>query len=73
MKKLQLLIALPSILLLTVALFFHLNYLFYLSLVGVFLAMMIKQFRMRGKMYEMKHPDGVDEDSTEIEVSGDDQ
>jgi hypothetical protein len=73
MKKLQLLIALPSILLLTVALFFHLNYLFYLSLVGVFLAMMIKQFRMRGKMYEMRHPYRVDGDSTEIDVSGDDQ
>jgi hypothetical protein len=73
MKKLQLLIALPSILLLTVALFFHLNYLFYLSLVGVFLAMMIKQFRMRGKMYEMRHPYGVDGDSTEMDVSGDDQ
>ncbi|KPL58492.1 hypothetical protein [Rossellomorea vietnamensis] len=72
MKKLQLLIALPSILLLSVALFFHIDFLFYLSLVGIFLAMMIKQFRMRGQMYEMRHPDGVDEDSTEIDVSGED-
>jgi hypothetical protein len=72
MKKLQLLIAFPSILLLSVALFFHLDVLFYLSLAGVFLAMMIKQFRKRGQMYEMRHPDGMDEDDTEIDVSGDD-
>ncbi|QHE60271.1 hypothetical protein FHE72_03870 [Rossellomorea vietnamensis] len=70
MKKLQLLIALPSILLLTVALFLHIDFLFYLSLVGVLLAMMIKQFRKRGQMYEMKHPDGLDEDGLEIDVSG---
>jgi hypothetical protein len=71
-KKLQLLIALPSILLLSVALLFHLDFLFYLSLGGVLLAMMIKQFRKRGQMYEMRHPDGVDEDDTEIDVSGED-
>ncbi|UXH46549.1 hypothetical protein N5C46_11055 [Rossellomorea vietnamensis] len=70
MKQLQLLIALPSILLLSVALFFHLDFLFYLSLAGIFLAMMIKQFSMRGQMYEMRHPDGVEEDGTEIDVSG---
>lgn len=72
MKKLQLLIALPSILLLSVALFFHIDFLFYLSLVGVLLAMMIKQFRKRGQMYEMRHPDGVDETGTEIDISGED-
>ena len=72
MKKLQLLIALPSILLVSVALFFHLDFLFYLSLAGIFLAMMIKQFRMRGQMYEMGHPDGVDEDGRGIDVSGED-
>ena len=72
MKKFQLLIALPSILLLSVALFFHLDFLFYLALAGIFMAMMIKQFRMRGQMYEMRHPDGVKEDDTEIDVSGED-
>ncbi|MEI2665770.1 hypothetical protein [Rossellomorea sp. LJF3] len=58
--------------LLSVALFFHIDFLFYLSLVGVLLAMMIKQFRKRGQMFEMRHPDGVDEDSTETDVSGED-
>lgn len=72
MKKLQLLVALPSIVLLSVALFFHLDFLFYLSLAGVFLAMMIKQFRSRGQMYEMRHPDSVGEDDIEIDISGED-
>ncbi|UTE78365.1 hypothetical protein [Rossellomorea sp. KS-H15a] len=58
--------------LLSVALFFHIDFLFYLSLAGIFLAMMIKQFRMREQMYEMRHPGGVDEDGTEIDVSGED-
>lgn len=79
MKKIQLLIALPSILLLCVSLFFDLDYLLYLSLAGFLLAMDIKQFRMRNRMYELGHPDrnldrheDGDEGDSEIDVSGDD-
>ena len=72
MKKLQLFIALPAIILLGIALFFHLDFLFYVSMVGIFLAMMIKQFRMRGQMVEMRHPGGVEEDDTAIDISGED-
>ncbi|MGD6957394.1 hypothetical protein ACQCVM_07335 [Rossellomorea aquimaris] len=43
MIKVQLLRALPSILLLCVSLFFDLDYLLYLSLAGFLLAMVIKQ------------------------------
>ncbi|CAN7548102.1 hypothetical protein [Rossellomorea sp. LjRoot5] len=49
-----------------------LDFFVYLSLLGVSLALMIKQFRMRGQMYEMRHPDGVGEDDTEIDISGED-
>ncbi|MGG1629719.1 hypothetical protein [Rossellomorea sp. NRS-1567] len=79
MKKIQWLIALPSILLLCVSLFFDLDYLLYLSLAGFLLAMVIKQFRMRHRMYELGHPDrdldqheNGDESDSEIDVSGDD-
>jgi hypothetical protein len=79
MKKLQLLIALSSILLLCVSLFFNLDYLLYLSLAGFLLAMVIKQLRLRDRMYELgasrpesrRHEDG-DEGDSEIDVSGDD-
>jgi hypothetical protein len=59
MIKLQLLRALPSILLLCVSLFFDLDYLLYLSLAGFLLAMVIKQLRMRNRMYELGHPGGI--------------
>ncbi|MGF3104441.1 hypothetical protein [Rossellomorea sp. DUT-2] len=79
MKKIQWLIALPSILLLCVSLFFDLDYLLYLSLAGFFLAMVIKQLRLRNRMFEMGHPDrnldrhkDGDEGDSEIDVSGDD-
>ncbi|MDT9025819.1 hypothetical protein [Rossellomorea yichunensis] len=79
MKRIQLLIALPSILLLCVSLFFDLDYLLYLSLAGFLLTMVIKQFRMRHRMYELGHPDrnldrheNGEEDDSEIDVSGDD-
>lgn len=57
MKKFQLLIALPSILLLCVSLFFNLDYLLYISLAGFLLTMVIKQLRMRNRMYELGDPD----------------
>jgi len=79
MKKLQWLIALPSILLLCVSLFFDLDYLLYLSLAGFLLAMVIKQLRLRNRMFEMGHPDrdldrheNGEEDDTDIDVSRDD-
>lgn len=79
MKKIQWLIALPSILLLCVSLFFDLDYLLYLSLAGFLLAMVIKQLRLRNRMFEMGHPDrdldrheNGEEDDTDIDVSRDD-
>ncbi|MHA7136530.1 hypothetical protein ACRTEV_04570 [Rossellomorea arthrocnemi] len=79
MKKIQWLIALPSILLLCVSLFFDLDYLLYLSLAGFLLAMVIKQLRLRNRMFEMGHPDrnldlheDGEEDDTDIDVSRDD-
>ncbi|RBP06209.1 hypothetical protein [Rossellomorea aquimaris] len=79
MKKIQGIIALPSILLLCVSLFFDLDYLLYLSLAGFLLAMVVKQLRLRNRMFEMGHPDrnldrheDGDEGDLEIDVSGDD-
>ncbi|WRP07237.1 hypothetical protein U9J35_03460 [Rossellomorea aquimaris] len=79
MIKIQWLIALPSILLLCVSLFFNLDYLLYLSLAGFLLTMVIKQLRLRERMYEMGHPDrnldrheNGEKGDSEIDGSGDD-
>ena len=57
LKKLQIIISLPSVILMSISLIFNYKYLMYISLAGIFLALIIKQVRSSRKKYVLGHPE----------------
>jgi hypothetical protein len=79
MRSVQAIIAIPSVIVLFISLFFHLPYLFYISIPGIVAALIIKQIRLRdsamilGKPDRGKYQNGdLEDDSMEMDVDGSD-
>ncbi|OAT85972.1 hypothetical protein A6P54_17635 [Bacillus sp. MKU004] len=80
MKNIQAIIAIPSVILLFISLFFHLPYLFYIAIPGIVGALVIKQIRLRDSAMILGNPDrskyqngDLEDDSMEMDVDGSDQ
>jgi hypothetical protein len=80
MRNIQAIIAIPSVILLFISLFFHLPYLFYIAIPGIVAALTIKQIRLRDSALILGNPDrskyqneDLEDDSMEMDVDGSDQ